>query len=174
MYSMQLITDFTPLHRLREAARRAPELVHQRVNHELMPRLQRMVEQRLSIEPGPAVHPFVFGSLRSQGYYFGVVVRDKKRRGGRYQRTHSLVKQWRAELDRRANADFIRIVNRSPIAGLVYGPGRANASVRQLEGHRRTGWGNILPPAFRDIQEFVVVELRAVWVEVMGDAIHGA
>lgn len=85
--------------------------------------------------------PFIWSNdpakqARARRYYFGVILKGRKSKGGRYVRTHELVNAWTLTYDKRAFDGAITASN--PAVGLSYVIGDY-----QVPSHQETGWYDV-------------------------------
>lgn len=164
MYAAKLTVPDIALQVPRDLPARSRAVYARRVQQEVKPALEQVVEQRLAPYPGAVRLPFVFATEKSRRFYFA-------RFRGRipYPRSGKLARSWLVRIDRRESDGQIQIVNTAPAAGYVFGPGNPLASFRQVPGHARTGWARGFPQTMTYIQQLGTDLLIAAWYETVGE-----
>lgn len=119
---------------IQDTAKRAPRTMQTFVERTVLGDIQKIGLQRLSIMPGPAVHPFAFATPKSRRWYFwavsqGIIPTD----GNGYLRSGETARSWFFTINPLAKGASIGVGNAKEHATFVYGP-------RQVPGHRVTGW----------------------------------
>jgi hypothetical protein len=135
---------------MREAAQRTQEIVEP---HFL---------QEVAHYPPAAKLPFGFGTEKSKRYYFGVIVKNK-RRGGRYVRTGQLQQSFFMRfLQSRRGVEFV-FGSSSDASKWVVGSFDKRRDY-QVIGHKRTGWFPIASTAnyWRDVAQDEFMKMMPV------------
>lgn len=117
---------------------RVPALAKGQFNRRLRSIKQRMEAEIVASEPGAPIYPFVWSlnaaaNERARRYYFGVILKGKKKGRGRYKRTGRILAGFEVKVNVTDEGGLLAVTNDEPGADYVMGD-------RQIYGHKRTGW----------------------------------
>lgn len=138
MYSLTITADIDVLNAYHDQFVKFPSLLKTTFDRNSR-RVRSQLVTALHTEPGSIPElPFIWSydplkQARARRFYFGVILKGKQRRGGRYQRTHRLVNSWKIAYNARTGDGEITASNAAPGFDYVIGN-------RQVPSHTDTGW----------------------------------
>ncbi len=162
MFYTEVILDTDVLEAVKSIPRRVTPAMALYVDRRVIPHIEQRVQATLSVYPGPVVYPFEFATEKSRRAFFATNGFGK---GIPTRRTGELGRAWVVDVDRRRNEGYITIRNTAPSAIYVIG-------VRQVPGHRRTGWGARFDHYILDISEEANDMLIDGWVIVTDELLQ--
>lgn len=138
MYSLIITADHDVLDAYHDQFVKFPRLLQTAFDRQSR-RIRSELTTALHTEPGSIPDlPFVWShdpmkQARARRYYFGVILKGKKRKGGRYTRTHQLVNSWKVTYNARTGDG--EITARNNASGFDYVIGN-----RQVPSHQMNDW----------------------------------
>lgn len=165
MFRMRVKVNEALLARLREMPARAKREFKTKLRTELIPELERDLEN-LAI-PGPVSDPFQFGSERSHLWYIIHLRQHPELADDKHWiRRGEIENSFHARISDRIREDLITIFNNHPKAKYVYGPW-------QVAGHHNTGWDAEAMEARQLLREKVNIRTAQLWRDSVRSAVKG-
>jgi hypothetical protein len=153
--------------KLMQIPERAAQIFRERLGSEISPELQSYVLAIMAETPGEPSSPFEFATLRSARFYFWLItssVFSAASDGAHWIRSGEIENSWQTKVEYGALSANLTVFSNNPAAKYVYGP------AFQVEGHRRTGWGE----QYERAQKLVLQEAKRVTFVVWGESVRQA
>ncbi len=161
MVSFTLTYDRDALEAIAETIRIAPKTMQTFVEKSVPDAIRKELKP-LTTEPRQPDLPFIWSydavkQARARRWYFANKVRGKT--GGRYVRTHGLVKNWKVTAGSTQQGSIISVQNDTPGLDYVQGP-------RQVPSHQDSGWAqydDVLLKAEKKANDMVI----ETWLSIL-------